>query len=974
MTEKPSAAAIQRLRHIFEACDKHGTGKVSRSKMTIVLRKLVPALTLEEMKALFDAVNPNMQAEFSFDDFISFVYHEHPDAAHSKKLHKDNSLQKLPTFLSEAKHEAFAIMTAGMHAPGENSADSKRYKRVYDLLQRKGTFHRKRLASSLHFLGYGNPDERWIRQAIDLIEQMYQLQCEETFSEQVWTHLVAEFEVYHQREYFAQLENLESVMQHPITDSFSKRSKQRQDDRPHTSATSLKVHIKVEELKTVLDSIGIRARAEVVHEAFKDAQQEQRQRQYPRPDGRKAIFDVLERTEMLVRRRHGFTKREIGLLMKAYQNIPSNVPVAETLAKLSSWMDFSIRHDQIVEALHDLGLTRKTIDRHHLNKNLFLAMLRALYDCEEKHISEFISSAGEHHVTENDILGLVQHVGYSLTHCELKYFLAEANLSFPAGDELQVDNVKGMSKEDFWKLLCGIRIHEGFGQEELKVYCQAFDYFAQRENGYLNERGLKRALSWLGLMPVTIKNGVEQHLLQQVDLSRQGYIGVPSFLRLIRHSREFELLGYEKMFRYFSKDQGHGYPPRGTVPNQLQSVCQILASLGYAAGEERVTRAMGVLSTDGQECDELSFLDFVNVADAYRDAIRDDMRETALFSEEEVRKLKKCFHEFDHDDTGELSGDELRKLILELFPGLDSDLAKHERICKLIDQVSAEKAENLSSHRHFHFGEFLWFMQFALEESDDELRKKEEAAILECGYSSVEVDQFRQVYREVCNFDDNSELPWFEVAGVLRRFMHISKDQEGKLKPLLEKADKDGNKRLDFPEFLSLMRHLQNENFKRINEEAADAQHALEKEEYAVTESLFKQSEVEALRKAFAAFKSRGEEVTQDERHKLLDSFITPSDQVVKDLLEFMDEVDSQGQHRLTFPVFLLLMQWLSAGSRASDTVTPLSLRAGFESAVDKLDAFASSKGWSTCWAPSQQKAPPVVGKRGRKGRRAKQG
>lgn len=304
-----------------------------------------------------------------------------------------------------------------------------------------------------------------------------------------------------------------------------------------------------------------------------------------------------------------------------------------------------------------------------------------------------------------------------------------------------------------------------------------------------------------------------------------------------------------------------------------------------------------------------------------------------------------------------------------------NDPQKHRRVRQLIEQLSGQKDDSVSGT--FHFAEFLWFMQFTREEKDDSLHKKEEAAILESGYSHAEVEQFREIYREFSNYDDTSDMQWYDLPGLLRRFMHITREQEGKLKPLLQKVDVDGNKKLDFPEFLCLMRELQNENFKNINEEAAAAQHALEKEEHAVAESLFTQSEVQDLQKAFSALRMKGDELSQEEVETLLGRFVKANfdeahlTEVPKDLLYLMAELDPNGYHRLDFPSFVLLMRWLCEVSGSGDAV---SLLKGFEKVTEKLETFATSKGWITQWAPSLERLPPHIGKRGRKGRRAKQG
>jgi len=115
-----------------------------------------------------------------------------------------------------------------------------------------------------------------------------------------------------------------------------------------------------------------------------------------------------------------------------------------------------------------------------------------------------------------------------------------------------------------------------------------------------------------------------------------------------------------------------------------------------------------------------------------------------------------------------------------------------------------------------NFYDFLVMMRQYYDEKDEEYITKESAAIAETGFSKEEVQSFKDIYGSA-DKDNSGELSKDEVRAMLQVVVHLNDDQVKELTGILTQCDEDGNRETDFPEFLKVMKKVQDLNFADIN-------------------------------------------------------------------------------------------------------------------------------------------------------------
>merc|ERR1712096_58209 len=92
------------------------------------------------------------------------------------------------------------------------------------------------------------------------------------------------------------------------------------------------------------------------------------------------------------------------------------------------------------------------------------------------------------------------------------------------------------------------------------------------------------------------------------------------------------------------------------------------------------------------------------------------------------------------DRSGELERAEIVRLLEEIFPKARSSEQENNRIKRLLEDSDKDGSGTLS------FQDFLVMMRQYYDEKDEEYMKKEEAAIMETGFTREEVEQFKEIY------------------------------------------------------------------------------------------------------------------------------------------------------------------------------------------------------------------------------------
>merc|ERR1712159_974732 len=103
------------------------------------------------------------------------------------------------------------------------------------------------------------------------------------------------------------------------------------------------------------------------------------------------------------------------------------------------------------------------------------------------------------------------------------------------------------------------------------------------------------------------------------------------------------------------------------------------------------------------------------------------------------------------------------------------------------------------------------------DEKDEEELQREAAAIEFSQFNKEEVEQFRVIFDRADN-DKSGELSLTEIRRMLGAVVLIRDEHLDQLAQIVGEVDQDGNRECDFPEFLRLMRRVQDLNAFDINE------------------------------------------------------------------------------------------------------------------------------------------------------------
>lgn len=102
---------------------------------------------------------------------------------------------------------------------------------------------------------------------------------------------------------------------------------------------------------------------------------------------------------------------------------------------------------------------------------------------------------------------------------------------------------------------------------------------------------------------------------------------------------------------------------------------------------------------------------------------------------------------------------------------------------------------------------------------DEEYLDKERRAVEDTKFSTSEVESFRSVF-EAADLDGNAQLTTQELKGIIQKILYMDDRKVRALASLMRELDEDGDGLADFPEFIRLMRRIQDGDFLGIGKAA----------------------------------------------------------------------------------------------------------------------------------------------------------
>jgi len=352
--------------------------------------------------------------------------------------------------------------------------------------------------------------------------------------------------------------------------------------------------------------------------------------------------------------------------------------------------------------------------------------------------------------------------------------------------------------EDLYALLEEFRSSEGFTRAEHADVNAMFDKFDSDSSGGIGGIELSSALRWLG-HPASMEE--VQDILHEYDLDESGQLDRHEFVKLVARFREHEIKNVRRIFKQFDVNNN------GLLTvNELRPV---LLQLGYMPGSEELAEI--VVSVGDKE---LKLWDFADLIKGFRDKVVLKVREHLGFSDFELKRIKKGFHKYDPKSTGFISNKQLANLLAELFPGANECISTHKKLRELLAEVDENGDGMLDWMDYIHMMRVIDDRTLAVNLT------KEQEAIQSSKFSREEIKEFRHVFA-MFDTDASGDLSEDEFMKLIMGIVPMHGDRMKDLQALLSAADDDGNKQLDFAEFVKVMRGMMDKNWHGINDSAA---------------------------------------------------------------------------------------------------------------------------------------------------------
>jgi len=508
-------------------------------------------------------------------------------------------------------------------------------------------------------------------------------------------------------------------------------------------------------------------------------------------DDRIDFEQFIQIWDRLVRDRAGFTVAEVDGYMAAFHRCNQESAEefgAAQLAACLTWLGFPSSQYNMEELL----------DKGDHNGDGVLSQseyLRVLRNLRERQLLELA-----------DLLQDEQWRSKGVTTCEglpqlldiLGHKWVEPAAVREAAEECGHLDKEEWCAEDVYEIVKMLREHNSFRREELQEIHNTFQRF--ESDGGLGGLELMGALQWLGY-PQRIERMYE--IVGDFDFDGNVTLDKEEFEKAVRQCRGEFIESAWRTFETWDKDHDQVL--------KAKEVRVLLLSLGYAATQGQAEEAT-------KECPpNLTFWDFVDLMEVHRKKDRDVARSREGFSPVALAKLKAQFDEYDPDGTGCIARANLYKLMSTLFPDMISNFEAHRRAKAILQMADA------NSDGELDFPDFLRLMRRVQNDADALLLKREREGIEASGFSHEEVKEFRKVF-SMCDLDESGDICFEELRLMLQGLCPKVPEATDVLRQALEAVDTDGNKELDFSEYLVLMRKIIDENWNNIRKEEQEAE------------------------------------------------------------------------------------------------------------------------------------------------------
>jgi len=629
-----------------------------------------------------------------------------------------------------------------------------RWVSVFGRLRSDGEIHRSDLAKALLRLGYAEPRDQDVSEALRVLTRYSTLD---------------------QFEFFRFVCLYEQTLHARFREEFDRF------DRDGSGT------IQASELHAVLANLGLHFRRGVVREIAGDVDE-------AGLDAGALSFGQFEKGVELLRHREGFLRSELREFRRVFQSFDHDHSQELSTAELASamaWLGFPTSPEE-TRALYE----QEDVDgTGNLSEREYLRCIRRVCDSEVEAIGRLLGRLGGS-LPGRELEGLVRGLGY-VAPPETVLEAAEA-AGLPGGSASD-GSKRALSAcrfeagvDELCLLLAGLRSRQSFSPADTREIEAAFRTHSREAE--ISTLLAGRALRWLGHdLPFQHL----QHLVEEVSVDVYGPMDITMFAKLVRKCRDQET---RRAVQTFKECDTRGAGRLGS------------------AGQFRAFATLGCLDQKGcvpartrQEQEGLDLGRFVALVQRHRERGVPAMRQNCGFGPCELRRLEERFRDFDEDGSGEISRQELMRLIEDLFPRYASALEWRPHLVALLSEIDADSSGSLD------LPEFVSLMRRIHDQEDEESLSREVDALKLLRFSPEEVHDFRGLFLEA-DAAGQCRLTFGQVHRMVSRGCTLGDRASSLLEDFFAAAarksdaasgaDEDGSKRVDFVEFLQIMRQV----------------------------------------------------------------------------------------------------------------------------------------------------------------------
>jgi Ca2+-binding EF-hand superfamily protein len=486
----------------------------------------------------------------------------------------------------------------------------------------------------------------------------------------------------------------------------------------------------------------------------------------------------FEQLVTIIRTRGGFTLKETQKLMNLYQRYDHNQNGKidrKELMGILDWLGLSNGQERWKQMNAHILNALKQYSGQEVGEAEFLHLMRVFRELE---IAEFSRQFHEEDLDGtgtldiNGVVALISDVGFKMPTEEAVLECAAKCGVPPDRTEYYFDDALSMAH--------AFRAVEGFSRSDFAEIKEVFKHNDRDDSGAIDVVELGSVLRWLG-NPADVET--TQDLMEEIDVDKSGYVDFEELLKVVRRFREDQLTQVETIWKTADRDTSGGL--------DLKELKFLILTLGY-----HPTEAQTKMLQEKYGHREICYKECVGLVQTFREETRDAFRQQQGFAKKELNHMKAKFNRLDKSGTGQIGQSDLMALVADVFP--EARRASGAEI----DQIFAKFG--ISTDR-IRFPEYLQLMRMVKDRSDYNAYLRQIQAAKENGFSPAEVMEIRKIFN-LCDADHSHVVDFSELEELFIRILPKAGDRTGAMLKQLRDSDDDGDGRLDFSEFLTLIR------------------------------------------------------------------------------------------------------------------------------------------------------------------------